>query len=324
MTISLDGFDPEYADLRDYILKITWRIWEEGGIERIRDYYAPETPVKTPGGETHTAEQVIASTRATLADFPDRQLYGEDVVGSEDAAGRYYSSHRILSAMTHTGDSPVFGPATGKKLSVRTTADCVCERGRVVDEWMVRDRGALAIQLGLDPLELARSERERAGGTKKPDELIERWACGVHDPSGKDPQDLTGAAARHAAALAQLTCGKLELLAESHDRACSVWFPYAHCAGGRDAAAACWREHAGALPAKQFRVHHAIDELEPDYCRRTALRWSCLAQHADGCFGPGTGREAAVLGISHAEWRGEAIVREWHLWDAIAIQEQLI
>ena len=33
----MNGFDTEFKDLRDFILKITYRIWEEGGIDRIRD-----------------------------------------------------------------------------------------------------------------------------------------------------------------------------------------------------------------------------------------------------------------------------------------------
>ena len=33
----MNGFDTEFKDLRDFILKITYRIWEEGGIDRIRE-----------------------------------------------------------------------------------------------------------------------------------------------------------------------------------------------------------------------------------------------------------------------------------------------
>ena len=33
------GFDSEYKNLKDYILKITYRIWEEKGLESLRDFY---------------------------------------------------------------------------------------------------------------------------------------------------------------------------------------------------------------------------------------------------------------------------------------------
>ncbi len=44
----MKGFETEFKDLKDYILKITYRIWEERGVERIRDYYGENAPVKTP------------------------------------------------------------------------------------------------------------------------------------------------------------------------------------------------------------------------------------------------------------------------------------
>ena len=86
----MHGFDPEFKDLRDFILKITHRIWEEGGIDRIRDYYNESVPVKTPLSVTNLVEDVVRSTRETLQMFPDRQLYGEDVIGVEHPEGTYY------------------------------------------------------------------------------------------------------------------------------------------------------------------------------------------------------------------------------------------
>ena len=86
----MNGFDAEFKDLRDFILKITYRIWEEGGIDRIRDYYGESTPLKTPLNVTNSAEDVVRSTREMLQMFPDRQLYGEDVIGAENPAGKYY------------------------------------------------------------------------------------------------------------------------------------------------------------------------------------------------------------------------------------------
>ena len=100
----MKGFETEFKDLKDYILKITYRIWEERGVERIRDYYGENAPVKTPTRVSDKVEEVISSTYETLKMFPDRQLLGEDVIGSEDEPGTFYSSHRILSSATHLGD----------------------------------------------------------------------------------------------------------------------------------------------------------------------------------------------------------------------------
>ena len=61
----MNGFDSEFKNLKDYILKITYRIWEERGVERIRDYYGEKAPVKTPTSVSYSVEDVISSTGYT-------------------------------------------------------------------------------------------------------------------------------------------------------------------------------------------------------------------------------------------------------------------
>ena len=152
--LNMQGFDSEFKNLKDYIIKITHRIWEERGIDRIREYYAKNAPVKTPSSITSHVEDVVRFTLQTLQMFPDRQLLGEDVIGSEDEPGTFYSSHRILSTMTHEGDG-FFGPPTKAKIHTRIIADCVCRENKVIDEWMVRDQSAIVKQIGLDPKEFS-------------------------------------------------------------------------------------------------------------------------------------------------------------------------
>ena len=69
-------------------------------------------------------EAVINSTNETLKMFPDRKLFGEDVIGSEYENGTFYSSHRILSTASHLGDG-FYGTPTGSKLTYRVIADCI-------------------------------------------------------------------------------------------------------------------------------------------------------------------------------------------------------
>jgi hypothetical protein len=49
---------------------------------------------------------------ATLAEFPDRQLLGEDVIWSGTPEEGMLSSHRIISTATHLGDG-VYGRGHG-------------------------------------------------------------------------------------------------------------------------------------------------------------------------------------------------------------------
>lgn len=91
-----------------------------------------------------------ANKMATLTEFPDRELLGEDVIWCEApesvAGGGFFSSHRILSAATHAGGA--FGPATGKRVAFRTIADTYCRENHVWHEWLIRDNDAIAVQLG--------------------------------------------------------------------------------------------------------------------------------------------------------------------------------
>ena len=63
-----------FKDLPDYILKITYQIWENKDVESIMDYYAENIPVRSPSGVTYGPEVVVKNTRATLHEFPDRPI----------------------------------------------------------------------------------------------------------------------------------------------------------------------------------------------------------------------------------------------------------
>ena len=151
----LIGFDDEFVDIVDYILRITHRIWEQKNIGLCYRYYADVCPVFTLGAYGENIEDVIQGTLKTIAAFPDRSLIGENVVFSEEANEHYYSSHLISSVMTNTGNSE-FGPATHKTGRVTTIADCVCFENKIVKEWLVRDNGFLVKQLGLNIINVAK------------------------------------------------------------------------------------------------------------------------------------------------------------------------
>ena len=162
----MKGFDSKYKDLPDYILKITHQIWEEKDVESINQYYAEGMPTRSPQGVIYGAEPVVKATYATLKEFPDRQLLGEDVIwiGNDDEG--YFSSHRILTRATHANFG-VYGEATGKKLIYSVIADCACRNNQVYDEWLVRDQGAIIRQLGIDPQKYAGKLINDEGGINK-------------------------------------------------------------------------------------------------------------------------------------------------------------
>ncbi len=151
----LRGFDEEFIDIVDYIIRITHRIWEQKNIGLCNRYYSEYCPVHTLGGYSDDVETVVNNTLKTIGAFPDRSLIGENVVWRDlgDEAG-YYSSHRITSIMTNKASSE-FGAATGKTGRVTTIADCICFENKIVYEWLMRDNSFLVKQLGISVFDAA-------------------------------------------------------------------------------------------------------------------------------------------------------------------------
>jgi len=159
----MKGFDTKFSDFPDYIIGITKEIWEDRGIATLHNYYAPDIIVRSPSSVVVGNQNVIGATMATLAEFPDRTLFGEDVIWSGTPEDGMLSSHRLHSTATHANPG-VYGAPTGKKLHYRIIADCHAKNNQIDDEWLIRDQGAIVRQLGIDPRDYARDLIEREGG----------------------------------------------------------------------------------------------------------------------------------------------------------------
>ncbi len=311
----MKGFDPRFCDLPDYILDITKEIWE-GRIATLRRYYGPDIPVRSPGSVAIGNEGVIAATMATLAEFPDRTLLGEDVIWSGDEDAGFLSSHRLLSTATHSGDG-VYGPASGRTLRFRAIADCFARDNQITDEWLVRDQGAIVRQMGIEPKRYAADLITR--GEPKPltpanDPVGPYRGAGNNDPWG----------VRYAETLSRLMAGDMASVPNAYDRAVQTELPGGVTGHGWQAVDGFWMRLRSAFPSAEFRIHHRIGREDKQMPPRAALRWSLWGRHDGfGAFGPPTGAAVYVLGISHAEFGPYGLRREWVLYDETAIWTQI-
>ena len=315
-TATMPGFDAEFRDLDHYIRVITARIWEEGRIDDIRRYYSDPCVVETPSSITTALDDVVAGTRATLAQFPDRRLLAEDIIQSGEARGGFLSSHRIISTMTHLGDGS-FGKATGRRIHVRTIADCVCRDNRIVHEWLVRDQAAIAHHIGIQPVELARLWIGERGGWNK--------VAASAPPAGYVSHIGNESLARgYSQAIEDSAAGKGRASLAYDDAAHHIG-PGERTRYGQEEIGAYWRGLFGALRVTSFNVEHLAlqrGEGRPD---RVALRWRAQSTHGgDGPFGKASGRPVEILGINHAEFRGGRVLREWVLVDDVALWMQVL
>ena len=323
----MQGFDPKFTDFPDCIVGITKEIWEDRGIATLHNYYAPDIVVRSPASVVVGNQKVIGATMATLAEFPDRQLLGEDVIWSGSPETGMLSSHRIISTATHARDG-VYGAASGKKLRYRILADCHARNNAIDDEWLIRDQTAIVRQIGWDPKDYARDLIVREGGpevcvrplTPETDSLGPYIGRGNDNPWG----------VRHAEILTRIMGADMAAINKVYDRAATLHYPGGDIGHGWADADGFWMGLRAAMPDATFTIDHQIGRDDPNMAPRSAIRWALHGTHSGwGAFGAPTGAKVYVLGISHAEW-GELITgdirlrREWTLFDETAVWKQIL
>ena len=76
----LRGFDPVYRNIIDYIVRITYRIWEDRDIGYIRDTYSAESRVFDDYGLQLGAEKIVRDTTHTTNAFSDIKLIADEII----------------------------------------------------------------------------------------------------------------------------------------------------------------------------------------------------------------------------------------------------
>lgn len=322
------GFDTKWRDVPDFIIGITHEIWEDRLIASLTHRYAPGLIVRSPASVLTDNTNVIAATMATLAEFPDRQLLGEDVIWCEDPDrsdaehDAYLSSHRLYCTATHAG-SGVYGVATGTLLRYRILADCAIRADRVDDEWLVRDQGAIVRQMGWEPKDFARDLIRREGGPERCVWPMTREIDVAGPYRGQGNENEWGG--RLADILRRIMSADMAAISAEYDRACQLHYPGHVEMSGRDAADRFWMGLRAAFPHAEFRIEHVIGREDPMMPPRAAVRWSLSGAHDGwGAFGRPTGAPVYIMGITHAEFGPWGLRREFTLIDETAIWKQIL
>ena len=317
----MKGFSQQWSDLPDYILGITHEIWENRGIGTLNHYYSDHIPMRFPEGISIGNQQTINGTLATLAEFPDRQLTGEDVIWSGDDATGFLSSHRLLTMGTHTGGG-YFGPPTGKRFVIRAIADCAAINNQINDEWLIRDTAGLVKQLGMDPKQFARDLIEREGG---PENCVQPFSpkndvAGPYTGRGND----NAWGARLSDILTRMMEKDFSVIRAEYDRAVHCEHPGSTTVHSWADTEALWMGLRASFPTATFKIEHQIGREDPLLSPRAALRWSLSGTHDGwGMFGQPTGAEVYVMGFTHAEFGPYGLRREYTLFDPVSIWKQI-
>ena len=318
----MKGFDKKYKTFPDYILKITKQIWEDKDVYSIANFYTKNIPVRSPFGVTYGNKPVIDATFATLKEFPNRQLLGEDIIWNLDSDSGYHSSHRILSKGTHLGEGS-YGKPTGKDIYYRVIADCACKNNQVYDEWIVRDQGAMVRQLGFTPKEFAKKIIENEGGLEKAIELFNSKSDtkSEYKPSIA-PKNSIGV--KYSNIINKIFTSDYNF--SDYARAASIYWPGNKIGHGREDIEKFWKSLKEAFSNFKFSIEHIGYLEEEGKNPKASIRWFLNANHSNKTsdFGKATNKNIFIMGINHAEIIDENVIREWVLFDEVAIWKQIL
>ncbi|MCK8827415.1 ester cyclase [Natroniella acetigena] len=323
----MEGFDQEYSDIVDYIMKITHRIWEEKGIGIIYDTYHNDVEIHAGSQNITGIKEVIAGTLQTLHAFPDRKLMGENVIWSKYDKKGYFSSHRVMSTATNLGDSK-FGSATGRKVNFRTVAECVVHNNRIHKEWLVRDNLWIVKQLGFDPHQVAKKMAE-ASRDKVPalqsDFGVEETMNGQFFPKRYQAKDSS------VGELVLEMCNRIyecRLFNEVKDYYSDNAVVHYIC--NKDLVG--YSQIQGMLISLFASFPNASYSIDRVVCNQkdnpndwdVSVRWRLRGLHEGrGYFGEPSGKLVEILGVNHYHIIDDKVVEEWVTFDGLDVLRQI-
>lgn len=311
--MSLDpiAFRP-YADPDDFIREVTDLIWVDRSISYIRENYEPDSIVHGAYGTSTTRDEVIEGTLMRISATPDRTGQAEDVVWEARGDDAFLSSHLVLSGHLQSGEYS------------RTIANCLYRRGRMVQEWVVRDSLAAALAHGEDPDELARAQAFRG--------YLGSWTeAAPADPiaagdSGPRP-DVYRTEVQTVLEMIQTVWNDRDLhkVEKFFDRDLLLL-----TAGNRVVIRPEGYRRAllrllESFPNGQFQIRDIQTNFDVRYAGlRVAVLWKFVGDYSGKPnYGPLTGQPVDLLGISQFTLHQGRLVKEVRLWDDIALRAQI-
>lgn len=324
----MNGFNPEYNNIVDYIVKITRQIWKEKDIGLIYDTYSTSISVHKGLVNSHGVNEVISGTLQTLHTFPDRKGLGWSVIWSGNDETGFFTSHRGRSVATHLGDNSLYGPATGRKVVFRTSADCMILNNKIYEEWLVMDTYHLVEQLGLDPVDIA---KKIAKSTQKLAPSIQ-FGLSETAETGLPPKIFTPSSDEfEIGEFMQLVFNRIwarrsfNFVREYYEENAVV-----HYVCNKDVIGIS--EIQGMFISLFASVPNGKVILERVTCNKrgsdndwdVAVRWRIQGIHeGSGYFGSPSGKAIDIAGISHYKIRNEKISEEWLLFDGMEVLRQI-
>lgn len=328
-TQPMRGFEKRYANIVDYIIRITHQIWEGKDIGYVYDTYSHDCMVwgelGLQAGRDIVVQHVIEQSNA----FPDMRILADEVIWAGDDRIGFHTSHRSQIIGTNTGYS-AHGAPTGKRIQFLCMANCVSRDNEIFYEHVAYDTCYLVKQLGFDPVETAQragealagslpadflsSEPKRTLGQSKPERVP------IPDTIGDNPEEFVRAAS-------QTIWNRRNLGAVDRVYAPSV---VSEVTGGRVFhGPGQLRSFMLSLLAMFPDALFSIDDLywmgNPAEGFLVAQRWSMIGSHrGHGRYGAPTGREVSLWGITQWVIADGRVTHEWTTFNEFGALVQIL
>jgi predicted ester cyclase len=323
MTLNPRAFAP-YPTPEEYILDWTDRIWADAGIGAIGGMYRDDVIVRGASGTTVGVTPVVKGSLAKKAAFPDRIGVGEDVIWEERGESRFVSYHRVL----HTGAQTevwAYGQPTGMSAVSRNLPVCLVEDGLVIEEWVARDEWAVVAGLGHDPVAAAAAVRVNPGAdglfgrTAFPDPVVE-------GESGLRP-DTHRAEAEFVRDLFVRIFGerRFDEVGTFYSRDSVLHTTRHHTVTRQRGIQNDALRFLAPFPDAIVEVRDIAVHASPEQGTRASVLWRLAGTYSGlPLYGPTTGEEVEIMGMSQFEFRGGKISTEYRIFDEVAVLAQIL
>jgi predicted ester cyclase len=324
---SMRGFDPDYVDIVDYIVRCTHKIWEEGGMGLLYTHYRHNALVHTAYGTTYSREAMLTASINFLSAFPGRRVYADDVIWTGNDQDGFHTSHRVTTMGRNTGHSN-FGPPTGRSVNFRVIANCLVKENCIVEEWLVRDGLAMVRQLGLDEHKVvdamvAADEYAGVAPSYGPTERVRgQTAPPTLPPARSEPFDIE-----------TFVRGSQHEIWNwrAFNKIVDYYVPNYLCNTSSNRSIyglgdfqAYVMAFIVAFPDAYFGIDHLYFLGDDERGYRVATRWSLTGTHdGPGVYGKPTGKPIHIMGITHHLIQNGKYVQEWTVFDELALLKQL-
>ena len=324
------GFEPQYVNIVDYIVRITHRIWEEKDIGYIYDTYSHDCKVWDDLGLQYGRDKIVADTVHTNNAFPDIRLVADEVIWAGNETLGFHTSHRTKILGTNTGFSR-FGPPTGKRVQLWCIANCVARDNEIFHEHVIYDTAGLLQQLGFDVVETARRFAAQNSSAGLPPNFM-----------ASEPKRLEGQGKPAAVPIPASSDGDIKAFVEAAFQ--NIW--NRRNFGAIDLVyqpnvvvqGSTGRVYRGTGQLRSFvmsmvamfpDISLQVDDLywmgNPEEGFQVSIRWGAQGTHkGNGPYGEPTGREVNLWGISQWKMKDGRVEQEWMMFNEFGILQQIL